>query len=105
MTKLPRPYCLCGCKVRVTDRRCRYASYGCIPRSARVEGGRKGAIKGRFTRRMKRYAGYLQRIRQAGPTITAEDLFAIFAELEAKSWRNGYDTADKRWIRKRETAA
>jgi hypothetical protein len=99
---IPIPICeTCGrpCKRRWRKKGvpARFCAEACVPRQLRVENGRRGRVEFVIAHRLGRYRGHLTRLRSL-ERITAQELIAVFAELEAKSWDNGYAACEDKWL-------
>jgi hypothetical protein len=111
---IPLPHCqTCGqpCKARWCRKGQprRFCSRACIPRQLRVEAGQRGRVNYVIRARLRRYRSELKRL-QALERITAQELVATFAALEAKAWDYGYAACENKWqhrhgMRKRSAAA
>jgi hypothetical protein len=76
-----------------------FCSQRCVPRQVRIAGGQKGRKDAMLRARLALCQAVLTR-RQARARRTGTELMASFFAVHARSYDNGYQAAEGKWLRR-----
>lgn len=94
--KPERSLCACGCGQPVKGRKNRWATPGCVPRSARAVWAQRSRQAFAYRKRRERFGSIVARL--AGRTITREDLFEVLRQVDRRGYNSGYQAGVHRAI-------